>query len=136
MSAEELKDSHNKEKDTELFKNGTGVDRFSEPAADKSLKNPHDENSSAELARSTFTITVDEAANKSSRTLSNCCAYLKQNAISWIEIVFIISICTAVAVGFTIPIIIYAVDTDRGSDNSTLSIDLDVDNCPSYTQVC
>ena len=126
MSAEELQDSYIKEKATELS---------SEPA-DKSLKNPHDENSSAVVARCTFT--VDEAAknNKSSRTLSNSCAYLKQTAISWIERVFIISICTAVAVGFTIPIIIYAVDTDRGSDNSTLSIDFDVDNCPSYVQVC
>ena len=44
----------------------------------------------------------------------------------------------AVAGGFTVPIFIYALDTDRG-DNSTLSIDLDLDNCPvsnTNIQVC
>ena len=134
MSAEELQQSHNKET---LFGNGVVVDRSSndlEPADKSGLKKPSDENGSAAVARSSFT--VDETANvKSSHTLSTC---LKQTAILvWIERVFIISVCIAVAIGFTIPIIIYAADTDRGSDNSSLSIDLDVDNCPSFDmQVC
>ena len=133
MSAEELQQSDNKEKVTELFGNGTVVDSSPNDLelADKSdLKKSHDESAgSAAVARSSFT--VDESPKiKSSHAL---CTYLKNTAILvWIERVFVISICIAVAIGFTVPIIIYAADTDRGSDNSTLSIDLNVDNCPSF----
>lgn len=70
---------------------------------------------------------------------STCCTTLKQTTILvWTERIFLISICLAVAGGFIVPIIIYAVDTDRGG-NSTLSIDLDIDNCPvsdTDIQVC
>ena len=145
MSADEsLQQSYNEEKATELFGNGAVVDRSLndlEPTAHKGLKPEMKENGSAAVARySSFAVEeVREVAKiKSRQALSNCCTYLKQGAILvWIERVSVISICIAVAIGFTIPIIIYAVDTDRGSDNSTLSIDLDVDNCPSFdVQVC
>ena len=139
MSTEELQ---NPNKAIELFENGTGVNRSSKDLEpnDKSLKEHDEAGSSAAVARSSVT-EVDEAAkNKSNllRQARNCCAYLKQTAVLiWVERVFLILICIAVVVGFTVPIIIYAVDTDRGSDNSTLSIDLDVDNCPSFDmQVC
>ena len=139
MSAEELQNS-NKEKAKELFENGTGVDRSSKDLEpnDKGVKKHDEAGSSVVVVRSSFK--VGEAAKNKSNLLQarNCCAYLKQAAVLiWIERVFLISICVAVAVGFTVPIIIYAVDTDRGSDNSTLSIDLYVDNCPSFDmQVC
>ena len=81
---------------------------------------------SSEVVRSAFKVCRKEKENKSDQ--SNCCTYLKQNTIMWIKRVVLILICIAVAGGFTVPIIIYAVDTDRG-DNSTISIDLDVDNC-------
>ena len=75
--------------------------------------------------------------NKSDQIQGNCCTYLKQTAtLVWIERIFLISICTAVAGAFAVPIIIYALDTDRG-DNSTISIDLNVDNCSTLdVQVC
>ena len=90
---------------------------------------------SSELVRSAFKV-CQEKENKSNQ--SNCCTYLKQNTIMWIKRVVLILICVAVAGGFTVPIIIYAVDMDRG-DNSTISIDLDVDKCQlsdSDVQVC
>ena len=73
---------------------------------------------------------------------SNCFAYLKRIAMSlWIERVFLVIICSAVAAGFTVPIAIYAVDTDR--ENNTISTDIiDINNCrPSVsntdtTKVC
>ena len=91
---------------------------------------------SREVASSAFKIEAKE--DKLDQT--TCCIYLKQNMVwsVWIEKVVLILICVAVAGGFTVPIIIYAVDTDRG-DNSTISIDLDVDNCQVSTsdvQVC
>ena len=88
---------------------------------------------SSEVARSAFEI-FEAKENKSDHI--KCCTYLKQKV--WIERVVLISICAAVAVGCTVPIIIYAVDTDRG-DNSAISIDLDVDKCQmsiSDVQVC
>ncbi|XP_065890388.1 uncharacterized protein [Dysidea avara] len=41
------------------------------------------------------------------------------------------SICTVVAMGFCVPIIIYAIDSDRGGEYSTTSIAVGVDNCAS-----
>ena len=61
----------------------------------------------------------------------NWFAYLKQTAILvWVERILLTSICIVVAAAFTVPIIIYALDTDRG-DNSTISVDIDVDSCPA-----
>ena len=83
-------------------------------------------------------ISSEVKENKSDQ--SNCCTHLRQYIV-WIRRVVLILICVTVAVGFTVPIIIYAVSTDgsdRG-DNSTISIDLDVDNCQVSTsdvQVC
>ena len=94
---------------------------------------------SDEVVRSSFKV-VEEKKAKSSQY--NCCTDLRQTAaLWWTERVILILVCIAIAAGFTIPIIIYAVDTDR-ADNSTLSIDIDVDSCQalssmsSDTQVC
>ena len=89
---------------------------------------------SNEEACSAFKV-CEAKENKSNQ--SNCCTHLKQN-IMWMERVILILICVAVAGGFTVPIIIYAVDTDRGYTISR-SIELDVDNCKISTsdvQVC
>jgi len=66
---------------------------------------------------------------------SNCYTFFKQTRILlWLEIVSLISICIAVAGGFTVPIII-AANTDR-ENNFTLSSD-HLDSCVNRaTQVC
>ena len=104
-----------------------------EKGSDKLVSGLKNEAVGSEVARSAFKIEAKE--DKSDQI--NCCIYLKKNVV-WIERVVLILICVAVAGGFTVPIIIYAVDTDRG-DNSTISINLDVDNChisTSDVQVC
>ena len=69
---------------------------------------------------------------------STCRTCLKPGRVlEWAERIFLIFICCAVAMAFTVPIIIYAVDTDRGSDggnNTITSINLDLDDC--LDEVC
>ena len=136
FAEEELQDSCNKDKvcaessqnsavRNEYLKAGKGLD--------KGVNDLKSETISSEVARSAFKI-YEAKENKSDQI--KCCTYLKQKV--WIERAVLILICVAVVGGFTVPIIIYAVDTDRG-DNSTISIDLDVDNCQISTsdvQVC
>ena len=87
---------------------------------------------SDEVVRSSFKVD-EEKKNKSNQY--NCCTYLKQTtALWWTERVILILVCIAIAAGFTVPIIIYAIDTDRG-DNSTLSIDIDVDSCQTLSSM-
>ena len=86
---------------------------------------------SATVVRSLFK--VDE------RKKPNFCTFTKHNKI-FIEWIIVVSICIAIAGGFTIPTIIYALNTDRG-ENKSLSSDfnLDSDSCPNttlYLQVC
>ena len=143
MSAEDkLQDSSNKDTPScaDSSKNCTVGNGHveAEKGSDKLVSDLKIEAISSEVACSAFKIEAKE--DKSDQT--NCCIYLKQNIVwsVWIERVVLILICVAVAGGFTVPIIIYAVDTDRG-DNSTISIDLpDVDNCQISTsddvQVC
>ena len=137
IAEEELQDSCNKDNvcaessqnsavRNEYLKAGKGLN--------KGVNDLKSETISSEVARSAFKI-HEVKENKSDQI--KCCTYLKQQKV-WIERVVLILICVAVAGGFTVPIIIYAVDTDRG-DNSTISIDLDVDNCQISTsnlQVC
>jgi len=135
---------HDKEKDI-YFKNGTVLDKPSEEA-DKSLAENQQENGLDKSGTTTSALVyssleTDETFAKESKSdQNNLCTYLKQTATLVVaERLFLIFICIAVAGGFTVPIIIYALDTDRG-DNSTLSIDFDVDNCPAVpntnVQVC
>ena len=59
----------------------------------------------------------------------NFCTYLKQTAVQlWTERIILVLACIAIAAGFTVPIIIYEMDTD-GEDISTLLMSIDVDNC-------
>ena len=106
----------------------------SNPEADKSLeKSACDKNetiSSAVTLPSAASSKVDKEVAKNNKLNQQIATLV------WIERIFLISICTAVAGAFTVPIIIYALDMDRG-DNSTISIDLNVDNCTTLdVQVC
>ena len=80
-----------------------------------------------------------EIKQKESNGYSLCCtSFIKEcKILFWIEMVLLIFICTAVAVGFTVPIIIYAVDTDLGNSTQQYSSDLNLDDCSNTaTQVC
>ena len=138
MPTEEvLQDSCNKDtscaESSENCTVGNGCLLEAEKGSDKLVSDLKNETISSEVASSAFKIDAKE--DKSDQT--NCCIYLQQNIV-WIERAILILICVAVAGGFTVPIIINAIDTERG-DNSTISIDLDVDNCQMSTsdvQVC
>ena len=83
------------------------------------------------VVRSLFKI--DESKRNKGNKIK-CYNFIKQKKILiWIERVFLIAVCIAIVGGFTVPIIIYAVNTDRG-DNTRLSSDLDLDSCS--IQVC
>lgn len=116
---------------SELFDNGT-VEADSTKNGDKNLKTrtldtSTPSNGVVPMSHSSFN--TDEANNKSDRR--DCCTHLKQSVILvWIERIILISVCVAIAGGFTVPIIIYVIDTDQGG-NSTISVDFDIDNCPS-----
>ena len=87
---------------------------------------------SDEVVRSSFKVD-DEKKSKSNQY--SYCTYLKQTTVLWwTERVILILVCIAIAVGFTVPIIIYAIDTDRGH-NSTLIIDIDVDSCQTLSSM-
>ena len=76
---------------------------------------------SEEVARSSSKVD-EEKKTKSSQY--NCCTYLKQTAVLWwTERVILILVCIAIAAGFTIPIILYVIDTDQADiADSTLSM--------------
>ena len=76
-------------------------------------------------------------ANKSRQGKNNCCTFVEKKKIqSCVEKTFIIFICMVIAGGFTVPIIIYGSNTDRGK-NTTLTDDLNLDSCSNASaQVC
>lgn len=88
---------------------------------------------SAAMVHSLFK--MDETKNK--RDGKSCFIFIRQSKIVfWIEKVVLISICIAVAGGFTVPIIIYARDTDRGNNTRSLG-DFNLNSCPTtLVQVC
>ena len=146
MSAkEELQDPCDKE-NGKLFENGTIMEKPSEDT-DKRITEkrvtvnefPRSNTIDSAVVRSFFQIDKPEK-NKPGR--SNYCTCLKLPAVLvWTERIILIFICAVVAAAFTVPIIIYGVDADRGSDgedNSTLIIDLDLDNCldENAQQIC
>ena len=56
----------------------------------------------------------------------------KMLIIIWIKRIILIVICVVVAGGFSVPIVIYYTEADRGIDNPTISaINLNIDNCPT-----
>ena len=79
---------------------------------------------------------IDETKNNGEGN-SCCIQFIRRSKIVfWIERVVLIWICIAVAGGFSVPIVIYACDTDRG--NNTRSLSFNLNNCPATTlvQVC
>ena len=71
---------------------------------------------------------------KKQKRNEKCYYFIKQNKaiMLWMERVFLISICTAIAGGFTMPIIIYAINANQG-DDSRLSSALDLESCSNIT---
>ena len=130
MSVEEK--LQNKDKVAELFENGAVMDGCAKNL--EKCDSPDDSRTiSDKVARSSSK--VDEEKKSKPNQYCNCCNYLKHTAVLWwTERVILIAVCIAIAVGFTIPIIIYAIDTDRG-ENSTLSIDIDVDSCQTLSSM-
>ena len=134
-----------------LLKNGTVVEKLSmeETAEDKglsfrSLQEPVHEKlndkSSVDSAVVHSSSIIDEAKREAreSEQENKCNIFMKQNKIMfWAERVILFSICAAVAGGFTVPVIIYAVSGDRGN-TTRLSRDLRLfDSCSNtVTQVC
>jgi len=127
MPAEEQsQDPSNKE---ETFENNTII-------TDKSSKDEHSSKKNCTIdsavVRSAFE--MDET-NGNRANQSNFCTYLKLKKTAifmWTEIFLLIFICIAVAGGFSIPIIIYALDSDRGDNKGTIlnGFDLDLNSCP------
>ena len=68
---------------------------------------------------------------------NKCCTFVKRyNILFWLERITLFCFCAAIAGGFTVPIIIYAIDTDLGN-TTELTSDLDLDSCSNTaTQVC
>ena len=71
---------------------------------------------------------------------NKCCTFVKRyprdKILFWLERILLVCFCAAIAGGFTVPIIIYAVDTDLGN-TTKLSSGLDLDSCSNtVTQVC
>ena len=76
---------------------------------------------------------IDETKNKVGDE-NRCWTFIKQKTtiLFWIERVVLISICIAIAGGFTVPIIIYALDADQGNTTRSLS-DFDLNSCSNTT---
>ena len=82
-----------------------------------------------------------EIKQKENKRYTLCCAYFikEYNILFWLERVLLVFICTAIAGAFTVPIIIYAVDTDLGNSTqlAIYSNNLNLDDCSNTaTQVC
>ena len=97
-------------------------------------KNPPNGTSSIsnEVVHSSFKI--DEAKGikqKENKCCTSCFTRFikKYKILLWIENTFLFSICATVAGGFTVPIIIYAVDTDLGNSTLLYSSKLNFDSC-------
>ena len=123
--------------------NGTSVDKIrSKKQVDKSLnlekQVPKFSNTllsiDSTVINSSFKI---EDAKNNKQNKNNFCPFIKGNKILiWVERVIVFSICTAVAGGFTVPIVIFAVNADRGN-TTKLSSDLDFNICSNISvQVC
>ena len=138
MSAkEELQDPYDIE-NHELSENGITSNKPSENASEETDKNKLERRVTVnELPRST---TIDSAVVRSFLKVDepkevesdhhSCCTCWKLPAVRiWVERIVLFSICVAVAGAFIVPIIIYAVDADRGSNNPSILTDIDLDNC-------
>ena len=95
---------------------------------------------SSEVVRSSFKI---DEAKEIKQKQNKCCTssftrfMKKYKILFWIDKVFLFSVCAAVAGGFTVPIIIYAVDTDSGNSSKLHLSDLTFDICSTTAlQVC
>ena len=113
-------------------KNGTPLDMLATAMKEAEVKGLNKASINSTAVHSSFKI--DETREQKE---NRCYTFIKQyKNLFWVERIFLLCICAVVAGGFSIPIIIYAVDTDLGN-TTRLSSDLDFDNCSNaITQVC
>ena len=93
------------------------------------------------VVRSSFKLRDQSNEQKTKmRRNSGSCNFIRQSKILlWMERIVLISICIAIAGGFTVPIIIYAADTYRSGNNTRSFSDFNFDGCQNATahvQVC
>ena len=94
-----------------------------------------------ELSSNPLPIDCASVEFKTIETGENICySFIKQQKIlPWVEKVVLISICVAVAGGFSVPIIMYAVSADDSSAGNTITIDnfmIDFNCSHIIPQVC
>ena len=118
-------------------KNGTTVDKFTTAITEAEAEGLNKSSISSPSISSRVVHSLFKIGETREQKENRCYTFVKQHKILfWVERIFLFCICTAVAGGFTVPIIIYAVETDLGN-STTLSNDLDFDNCSNtITQVC
>ena len=118
-------------------KNDTPVDKFTTAITEAEIEGLNKSSISSSSISSRVVHSLFKIDETREPKENRCYTFVKQHKILfWVERIFLFCICTAVAGGFTVPIIIYAVDTDLGNA-TTLSSDLDFDNCSNtITQVC
>ena len=118
-----------------IFQNGTKKD--SNEAA-KTSSPPEKE--SLEMTVTSIQLESISAINSASTPATSkrhflgrcCCTQESSKSVVTVGEIIFVCICVVVAMGFCVPVIIYAVDSDRSSaDNSTLDIEIDIDNCSS-----
>lgn len=141
MSTKEVQDlsCDVKEKSSDLFEDlyENHIKPLKEDVTDKSLEKRENErvsgNSTINSAMLPSSFKLDsENENRSDQinfAFREAFAYLKRSV--WIERAILISVCIAVAAGFTVPIIIYALSSDTDRDMISINVIQDVDNCPA-----
>ena len=119
-------------------KNGTPLDMLATAMKEAEVKGLNKSSiSSASINQSTVVCSLFKIDETREQKENRCYTFIKQyKNLFWVERIFLLCICTAVAGGFSIPIIIYAVNTDLGN-TTRLSSDIDFDICSNaITQVC
>ena len=146
----ELQEASGKHKMNKLLESNIDipVDNFQSTMdpADKKCLSLVEEPSHKKLSGNTLSINsaavhslfkLDDERRKITQKDNKCCTFVKQYKILfWLERILLFCFCATIAGGFTVPVIIYAVDMDLGN-NTKLSSDLDLDSCSNTViQVC
>lgn len=74
-------------------------------------------------------IVVNIALNHNEENVS-----ISAKTLMWIKMIILIIICTTVAGGFLVPVVIYYTEAYQGMSNATVAVlNLDIDNCQPST---